>query len=283
MESDVLTRARNTIAQLSQFLSQPPPSSPIGPSPSTPLSPSSTSTPILSHRALKVKNRQQSLEAITTASAAIVVELRIAVQQTATTEDTERLAQLLSVNDELLTLMKRIPSLDSVSNVGTGIDGGTDSSIGGGAGDIGALVGKRPKLVLQGLGLSFDGNTAGDEPVLSEVKESEQSTDVSPPPDADIDLDPPAVDANGISSTPGEEEAEDATPTTPRIDKGKGRAEPEEEEPEKVLSPSYVIDSDDSDEEEEDPRRLMIPEDIAALMPSPTERYAYSTIVTDIR
>ncbi|KAF5354240.1 hypothetical protein D9756_006991 [Leucocoprinus leucothites] len=262
MESDVLARARNAISQLSQFLSQPL-LSPIPPSPSTPLSPPITSPATFTPRAPRLKNRQQSLEEITTASAAMIVELRTAIQETAATEDTERLALLLGVNDELLGLMKRIPSLETgaTSGVNPGAENTSDNGV----------VGKRPRLVLQGLGLSFDGNTAGSKPA-SEAEKSEQSTDV--PPILDIDnTNSSETGTNGPDSTPAEVQAEgeeDLTPTTPRIDKGKGRAEPEEEEPEKVLSPSYVIDSD-SDENDEG-RRLMTPEELAAFMPSPTER-----------
>ncbi|KAJ7763041.1 hypothetical protein B0H16DRAFT_1311352, partial [Mycena metata] len=49
-----------------------------------------------------------------------------------------------------------------------------------------------------------------------------------------------AAGANGHAVT-GEEEQ----PTTPRVDKGKARAVPEPEEPEKVLSPTLLMDDDD--------------------------------------
>ncbi|KAJ6574419.1 hypothetical protein B0H19DRAFT_1124428 [Mycena capillaripes] len=44
---------------------------------------------------------------------------------------------------------------------------------------------------------------------------------------------------------------EDHTPTTPRIDKGKARAVPEPEEPEKVLSPTLMLGDDEDDEDGE--------------------------------
>ncbi|OCH84554.1 RNI-like protein [Obba rivulosa] len=45
-----------------------------------------------------------------------------------------------------------------------------------------------------------------------------------------------------------ESDMADEEPLTPRVDKGKGRAEPEPEEPEKVLSPTFLItESDDED------------------------------------
>jgi protein phosphatase 1 regulatory subunit 37 len=40
-------------------------------------------------------------------------------------------------------------------------------------------------------------------------------------------------------------------PTTPRVDKGKARAVPEPEEPEKVLSPTLMLEEDDDDEDGE--------------------------------
>lgn len=55
--------------------------------------------------------------------------------------------------------------------------------------------------------------------------------------------------------------------TTPRIDKGKARAEPEPEEPEKVLSPTFMITAD---EDEEDEERSFNPAEEGE--PSPTNR-----------
>lgn len=206
-----------------------------------------------------VIKKKQTIEEITTTGGAIIVELRSAIQET---EDPLRLQELLGVNDELVSLLKQSMSLG----------GG-----GEGVGNVGA-VGGRPKLVLQGLGLSLDGNSDGNgneaKPLLK-IEESDDDANVPDPPDVGVG----AVDtsANGVvgQGAPAEgvkqgEDEEEPIPTTPRIDKGKGRAEPEEEEPEKVLSPSYVIDSEDEDEEG---GRYDIPEEIAALMPSPTERY----------
>lgn len=45
-------------------------------------------------------------------------------------------------------------------------------------------------------------------------------------------------------------EEEEIAPDTPRVDKGKGRAKPEPEVFEKVLSPSFMITSSDDDEDE---------------------------------
>ncbi|KAG2124709.1 hypothetical protein BD769DRAFT_1466747 [Suillus cothurnatus] len=63
--------------------------------------------------------------------------------------------------------------------------------------------------------------------------------------------------------------SEDDTPLTPKVDKGKGRAEPEPEEPEKVLSPTFMI-TESEDEEEDDSRFLGAEDQIS--VPSPVVR-----------
>lgn len=241
MENDVVTRARACIVQLSNLVL----SSPIPPSPS-PSSPS-PSTPTMQTPKVSNNNnmRQQSLEELTTTSGAIIVELRAAIQETV--EDQKRLEELLSVNDQLVGVLGRIPSL--------------------GGGNRNAE--KRPKLVLQGLGLSLDEN-------VGEVNSDGDSGGVAMGSTGGGDVGNGNVNVNGVvggheSVEEDEEVAE--TPTTPRVDKGKGRAEPEEEETEKVLSPSYVIDSEDED------GGYGIPEEIAAMMPSPTERYVFKRMV----
>ena len=78
----------------------------------------------------------------------------------------------------------------------------------------------------------------------------------------------PATNRDGIRV--GEEPGDDSEveePITPRIDKGKQRAEPEPEQPEKVLSPTFLIS--ESDEEDGEGQRLTTgPRDDAV---SPTE------------
>ncbi|KAF8635270.1 hypothetical protein AX15_000493 [Amanita polypyramis BW_CC] len=59
------------------------------------------------------------------------------------------------------------------------------------------------------------------------------------------------------------------TPTTPRIDKGKARAEPEPEVPEKVLSPTFLIA--ESEDEEDETRYVVADEEVDA-GPSSTDR-----------
>ncbi|KAJ7751788.1 hypothetical protein DFH07DRAFT_1032273 [Mycena maculata] len=84
----------------------------------------------------------------------------------------------------------------------------------------------RPTLTLQGLGLKW---TPGA-PLASPAPEDGSAT---------LTL------ANGHAAV----EEEDHTPTTPRVDKGKARAVPEPEEPEKVLSPMLLLGEDEDDED----------------------------------
>ena len=58
---------------------------------------------------------------------------------------------------------------------------------------------------------------------------------------------------------------------TPRIDKGKARAEPEPEVPEPVLSSPFLI-SESDDEEAEGESHLAVPEEAQDVV-SPTDRY----------
>ena len=100
-----------------------------------------------------------------------------------------------------------------------------------------ARASPRPKVTLTGLGIG-----------LHDVK-GKASTDTIPNGEGS--------DLNG--STNGhvviadrrddehETETEEDVPATPKVDKGKGRAIPEPEEPEKVLSPNFVLESDDED------------------------------------
>ncbi len=106
---------------------------------------------------------------------------------------------------------------------------------------------------------------------------------------------PPSIDVSGANVIHDEPEVDEdlVALLSPRLDKGKGRAEPEPEAAEKVLSPTFAIHGD-SDEEEEveepsDPARPRIltmggmpavdSEEAlngrALPTPSPTERSVY--------
>lgn len=82
---------------------------------------------------------------------------------------------------------------------------------------------------------------------------------------------PASHDHTAESDAESELEVEEVSPGTPKIDKGKGRAEPEPEVHEPVLSPSFRISgSDDEDEEGKLPFVVDEPQDGLG-GPSPTD------------
>jgi protein phosphatase 1 regulatory subunit 37 len=115
----------------------------------------------------------------------------------------------------------------------------------------------RPALTLQGLGIHTSNGDA------SVAGEQDPSKDVP--------------NGNGQAvhshSTEGEELEDVEDPlSTPRIDKGKARAEPEPPEVEKVLSPTFMIESEDEDEDDDLAFRTQGGDD-EAVAPSPTDRW----------
>ncbi|KAJ7241653.1 hypothetical protein C8J57DRAFT_1192532 [Mycena rebaudengoi] len=109
----------------------------------------------------------------------------------------------------------------------------------------------RPTLTLQGLGLKW----APGAVVASPALENEDTH-------------------GGLAN--GHVEEEDHTPTTPRVDKGKARAVPEPEEPEKVLSPTFQVLENEDDDEDENGSLNFSPveegDDNATVTASPTDR-----------
>lgn len=156
-------------------------------------------------------------------------EIATVIQETV---NPARLEELLGINDQLLSLLKKVP--------GSG----------------------KPNLKLQGLGFSLHDSQSSSE-------------------DGDGRLDGlPNLNGRGNGFAGGSSESssmtsyEDnpeglSTPTTPKIDKGKRKAEPEPEEPEMVLSPNMLRTNSG---EEYDENGLLYPEGVA----SPTNRYVYS-------
>ncbi|KAH7915505.1 hypothetical protein BJ138DRAFT_1187914 [Hygrophoropsis aurantiaca] len=127
---------------------------------------------------------------------------------------------------------------------------------------IAQLSAKVPnKFLLHGLGLKID--SALGAPVNPNVGVNGNGHVVYASP----------IQSLGDVSQRGDDEIghEEEVPMTPRVDKGKARAEPEPEEPEKVLSPTFLIDSEDEDE---DDHRFL--EEVGGPgevgMPSPTDR-----------
>lgn len=88
----------------------------------------------------------------------------------------------------------------------------------------------------------------------------------------------PAIVSNGHASSDHlrpeeaeEDELEEEIPVTPRIDKGKGRAEPEPEEPPPVLSPTLLMP--DYDFEYAEPTESLLGQ-VESIV-SPTDRYVH--------
>jgi protein phosphatase 1 regulatory subunit 37 len=146
---------------------------------------------------------------------AVLAELTAAIQDA---EDAVRLQELLGANDQLCSLLAKVPAP------------------------------QKPTLVLQGLGAVVNGAAPVDSPGTADLRNGR------------------AVMPNGVAVEGGVDEEAD-TPTTPRIDKGKGRAKPEPEVPEKVLSPTFLITESESEDEE----AHYVTEVEAG--PSPTDRF----------
>jgi len=162
----------------------------------------------------------------------VLAELTTAIQDT---EDAVRLQELLGINDQLRSLLAKIPAP------------------------------QKPTLVLQGLGVKINGSAL----VSGDGSVSSGTVDLQNGHAARHDK---LTTPNGVCVEGGTDGAneDDDTPTTPRIDKGKARAEPEPEVPEKVLSPTFLITEPDSEDEE---ARYATDEEIEAGRPSPTHRF----------
>ncbi|CAA7270344.1 unnamed protein product [Cyclocybe aegerita] len=173
IETDVVIRARSYLTQLNEIIDANPPSKP-----------SKSTNDVVA----KVK--------------AVVSELAIVIQET---EDPTRLEELLGINDQLLSLLKKVP------------------------------VSTRPSLTLHGLGLSLDNSSQSSDDGDGRL---DGFPGINKRPNGGAHL---AVNGSDSSSTEGMEDEDDLlTPTTPRVDKGKGRAEPEPE-PDVVLSPKTFM------------------------------------------
>ncbi|PPQ96897.1 hypothetical protein CVT26_005882 [Gymnopilus dilepis] len=188
-ESDIVGRALACITQLSGILT-----------------PNTTQSPQMSKTG---KSGASSLSEMVSKAKSVASELATMIQET---EDPSRLEELLGINDQLLSLLKKVP--------GSG----------------------KPPLTLQGLGLSLNKvrSESGDGmldglPHINGRANGHASVDSS----ADT------------SSTSSLDEDDATTPTTPKIDKGKQKADPEPEQPEIVLSPKTfrINESDDEDED----------------------------------
>lgn len=147
-------------------------------------------------------------------------------------EDLERMAELLALNDQLTMLLDALPPTPAP---------------------------RRPVLTpLRGLGLGLN--------VGNDAQHNTQGHGVNGVPNGN------GIILHGDANGPvGEEEADD-TPTTPRVDKGKAKAEPPPEEPEKVLSPTFMLTESSEDEDEDEEGHFVLAEEQLESPASPTHR-----------
>lgn len=213
-------------------------------------------TQLISATSLPKTTTHSDIESMAVHTRALTTELAAAIQET---EDPGRLEELLEVNDSLIGLLKRLPA------VGARIGGPK-------AGGDGLGKGGRPNLTLTGLGIGG----VNQRPNGSAIQATSS-------PVVNGSLAVPS-NANHLhhpkSSAAEEEDDEEDTPTTPRVDKGKRRADPEPVEIEKVLSPSaaFMISAEEDEDRMSDDEDVMngggygTPPEGVEGMPSPTDR-----------
>uniref|UniRef100_A0A0W0F6R5 RNI-like protein n=1 Tax=Moniliophthora roreri TaxID=221103 RepID=A0A0W0F6R5_MONRR len=242
IDTDVVLRARGCIRLLNNFIKNPsiplhsPQATPSGAAP-PPLSPqtpisglfsptSSTFSPFsllpLRNQSSPPKEEQQiplTPEELINKSRGVIKELGMVITSGQDDVGPERLEELLSLNDELTGLTTKAEE--------TAVTGRAPTPTGN---PVAPVMGEgrqgRPALTLQGLGIKFNNTRNGS-------THDEKATN------------------GGVSST---EDEELPSPTTPKIDKGKQKAEPEPIEHEKVLSPtaSFLIAESNSDGEDDE-------------------------------
>ncbi|TFK18854.1 RNI-like protein [Coprinopsis marcescibilis] len=164
----------------------------------------------------------------------IVTDSRAVVSELATaiqeTDDPLKLEQQLELNDRLLGLLKS------------------------------AQIVMKPTLTLHGLGLNFDDASVSSLGSGQESIRSSQLNGRNGSSDGSSSLDVPVQ----------EEDEFEESPSTPRVDKGKRRADPVPIRHEKILSPTFLIT--ESESEDESRGGYETPPEIVEGMPSPTDR-----------
>ena len=139
----------------------------------------------------------------------MVTDLASVIQETA---DPIRLEELLEINDQLLTLLKKVPTK------------------------------LRQTLKLQGLGLSVESSSKAE-------IELDGKLDGYPHLNGRPNGHSASIETSSESSSVETDEEAATTPTTPKVDKGKRKAEPEQHE--MVLSPkTFMMGEAESHEEE---------------------------------
>jgi len=172
-----------------------------------------------------------SLNEVVKKAKAVVAELAVVIQET---DDASRLEELLGINDQLLALLKKVPAST------------------------------KPSLRLHGLGLSID---------RSQSSEDDGDNKLHGLPHLNGRANGHSghhIETSSETSSVGafEDDEDQLTPTTPKIDKGKRKAEPEPEQSDMVLSPKTFMINDAENESE-----MMRFREGEGDVASPTDRY----------
>ena len=172
-----------------------------------------------------------SLNEVVKKAKAVVAELAVVIQET---DDASRLEELLGINDQLLALLKKVPA------------------------------GTKPSLRLHGLGLSIDRSQSSEDDgdnKLNGLPHLNGRANGHSGHHIETSSETSSVDAF-------EDDEDQLTPTTPKIDKGKRKAEPEPEQSDMVLSPKTFMINDAENESE-----MMRFREGEGDVASPTDRY----------
>jgi len=174
---------------------------------------------------------------------ALVGELSSVIQEQTEEGDPLKLEELLGLNDQLLGLLKKVNGRLrqglKLHGLGLGLgEGGGDGLEGKGSGD-GKLDGF-PHI---------NGRSNGNGHVIEMENLSPSSSSFSE------ELNSSLEGEEAEEKQEEEEEEEEEDPTTPKVDKGKRRAEPEPEQPEMVLSPKTFMMGEPEREDSEKRRR----------------------------
>ncbi|KAF8637057.1 hypothetical protein AX16_010912 [Volvariella volvacea WC 439] len=262
--------------------------------------PAPTPTPSAARLSIPPRHKAPSpeiIQGISDKSKAVGSDLITVIQET---EDPGRIEELFGIHEQLLGLIERLPpppppppevllkralSLSSQGSSrtaspagstasllgagGAGSGSGSSSSASSASGGSAGGRGELRKLEMTGLGIHMNG---GGELTASPVRLSPLSSVQSSSEHLPNGL--PALGEGIAAGAVGAgEDDDDDLPLAPRLDKGKAKAEPEPEEPEKVLSPTFMITEDDDEDGEDDEGgvRYMVPEG-GVTAPSPSDR-----------
>lgn len=165
------------------------------------------------------------------------------------------LADVIQVTSDPIRMEELFYVNDSITNALTQLDEARRAPIANGHGSNGSGASTPHGKASTGVGLGLS--------TSPEIEESKTESELDDTAGEQADDEKTRIDAklNGLrlhiptdissASEPYDTESESEALETPRIDKGKGRAAPEPEVIEKVLSPNFVLSSSDDEDDEE--------------------------------